>query len=110
MNAERNFTPRLASGGLPVLAGYAELESSAFQSAIDRWDGVMPEYSKILYARVVGDRDSLFDLEVKGDWRFYQRISTYRNYVSREMIRDKDWLRLRDDFTDSMYPGRDKHL
>ena len=104
MNAERNFTPRLGAGGLPVLASYAELEAGAFRSAIDRWDRVVPEYSKILYSRVVGERESLFDVEVKGDWRFYARISTYRNYVSRELIRDKDWLRLRDDFTDSMYP------
>ena len=71
MNAERNFTPRLGAGGLPVLASYAELEAGAFRSAIDRWDRVVPEYSKILYARVVGERESLFDVEVKGDWRFY---------------------------------------
>ena len=104
MNAERNFTPRLGAGGLPVLAGYAELEAGAFRSAIDRWDRVMPEYKRILYARVVGERESLFDVEVKGDWRFYARTSFYRNRGTGEQIRDREWVRIRDDFTDAMYP------
>ena len=104
MNAERQFTPRLGSGGLPLLASYAELESPSFQSAIDRWDAVLPEYKRILYARVLGERESLFDVEVKGKWRFYQRNSTYRHFETKETIRDKDWLQIRDDFTDAMYP------
>ena len=104
MNAERNFTPRLASGGLPVLAGYAELESSGFQSAIDRWDSVMSEYKRILYARVVGERESLFGVIIKGDWRFYARTSFYRNRDTGEQIRDREWVRIRDDFTDALYP------
>ena len=104
MNGERQFTPRLGSGGLPDLHTLVDLESHAFQSAIVRWDRVMPGYKNLLYARVIGERESLFDVEVVGDWRFYARISTYRNYISRELIRDRDWVRLRDDFTDNMYP------
>ena len=65
----RQFTPRLGSGGLPVLSSLVELESPMFQSAIDRWDRVMSGYKNLLYARVVGERESLFDVEVKGSWR-----------------------------------------
>ena len=101
---DRQFTPRLGAGGLPVLSSLVDLESLSFQSAIDRWDRVMSGYKNLLYARVVGERESLFDVEVKGDWRFYQRISTYRHYVTKELIRDKEWVQLRDDFTDAMYP------
>ena len=104
MNGERQFTPRLGVGGLPVLSGYVELETPAFQSAIDRWDRVMPEYTKILYARVVGERESLFDVETTGDWNFYARTSHYRNRETGENIRDSAWVRLRDGFTDAMYP------
>ena len=100
----RNFTPRLGSGGLPVLSSYVELESSEFQFAIDRWDRVMSEYAGILYARVVGERESLFDVEVKGDWNFYQRTSFYRNRDTGQAIRDTAWVTIRDDFTDAMYP------
>ena len=104
MNAERNFTPRLGAGGLPVLAGYAELESSAFQKAIDRWDRVMPEYADILYSRVIGERESLFETVDSGDWNFYALTSHFRNRATKETIRDNQWVRLRDDFTDAMYP------
>ena len=100
----RNFTPRLGVGGLPVLASYAELESPQFQSAIDRWDRVMPEYSKILYARVIGQRDSLFDVVEKGGWRFHARTVHYRHRDTNQRIGDTEWVRLRDDFTDAMYP------
>ena len=104
MNVERNFTPKLGSGGLPSLTQYADLESRPFQSAVTRWDRVFSEYSGILYARVVGDRDSLFEVVTEGDWNFYQRTSFYRNRYTAEAIRDTEWLRLRDDFTDNMYP------
>ena len=104
MNAERNFTPRLGVGGLPVLASYAELESPQFQSAVDRWNRVVPEYSNILYARVIGQRDSLFDVVEKGGWRFHARTVHYRHRDTNQRIGDTEWVRLRDDFTDAMYP------
>ena len=104
MNGERQFTPRLGSGGLPDLHTLVELEPPSLQSAIVRWDRVMPGYAKILYARVIGERESLFDVIVRGDWKFMARTSHYQNRVTGERVKDREWVRLRDDFTDAMYP------
>lgn len=100
----RQFTPRLGAGALPELAGYAELDADIFQLAIDRWDKVMPDYRSLLYARVVGERESLFEIETQGDWNFYQRSSVFGNRDTGNRIRDREWVRLRDVFTDEMYP------
>ena len=64
----------------------------------------MSGYKNLLYARVVGERESLFDVEVAGDWLFYAGSSTFKNRDTGERIRDRQWVRLRDDFTDAMYP------
>ena len=78
------------SGGLPVLVQASpNWKSRSFRSAIDRWNRVIPEYTNILYARVVGERESLFDVEVKGRLELlptHLNLSGYRQTGTRDKV------------------------
>lgn len=102
---ERNFIPRLGQGDFPDIIHYASPNDADFRKAADLWNARMPEqYQDLLFATVVGDRDHLFSIDERGDWRWLQRSFRYRNPKTREVISDAKWVDLRDDFTDALYP------
>ena len=108
MNAERNFTPRLgvgwAAGAYQATPNWKPRVLPV--SAIDRWDRVMSRSINGYSTRGSSvNVNHCLTFIIKGDWRFYARTSFYRNRDTGEQIRDREWVRIRDDFTDAMYPG-----
>lgn len=100
----RNFTPRLSSGALPDLTSYTVADAESFQSAIERWVDSGIGYRDLLYARVFGgELTPAFDEIVKGRWGFQASPAYFKHRATRKRIGDREWVRLRDEFTDAMY-------
>ena len=105
MPQSKDFTPRLGQGELPDLAEYLLLEADDFQQGCALWDARMPsEYENLLYARVVGERDHLFDPVERGDWRFLSSVQRFRNSETGLSINAPKFVKVRDDFTDALHP------
>ena len=102
--SDTDFRPKLGSGELPDLQEYAALLPKDFQNAAELWEQTIPDYRDVLYSTVIGDRESLFDPIERGDWRILLRSQRYRNTKTREVIRQRKYLELRDLFTDRMHP------
>ena len=65
----------------------------------------MPDYETLLTATVIGDDvNPLYPLIEEGNWRFLLNSQRYRERETKEIVFDRKFVQLRDDFTDAQYP------
>ena len=96
---------------MPDFTEYLSLDAKAFQDGLTLWADLMPDYSDLLTATVIGDDvNTLYPLIEEGDWRFLLNSQRYRNRKTAEIVFERKYLELRDLFTDYQYPIVDRHV